>query len=75
MVTSAADQNANVIFGAVIDDQLKDEVRVTVIATGFGTQRRRRARAAVGEAGALGDRTPSFDPGDSLDVPSFLRDE
>jgi len=75
VVTGAADQNANVIFGAVIDDQLKDEVRVTVIATGFGTQRRRRARAAVGEAGALGGRTPSFYPGDSLDVPSFLRDE
>ena len=45
VVTGAADQNANVIFGAVIDDQLKDEVRVTVIATGFGAQRRRRARA------------------------------
>ena len=44
VVTSAADQNANVIFGAVIDDQLRDEVRVTVIATGFGAQRRRRRR-------------------------------
>ena len=43
VVTSAADQNANVIFGAVIDDALKDEVRVTVIATGFG---RRRTGAA-----------------------------
>src|SRR5881227_475100 len=40
VVTSAADQNANVIFGAVINDQLeRDEVRVTVIATGFGVQR------------------------------------
>src|SRR5207249_4983721 len=36
VVTSAADQNANVIFGAVINDSLGDEVRVTVIATGFG---------------------------------------
>src|ERR671939_772007 len=44
VVTSASDQNANVIFGAVIDEQLKDEVRVTVIATGFGAQRRRRRR-------------------------------
>ena len=41
VVTSAADQNANMIFGAVIDDALGDEVRVTVIATGFGGQRRR----------------------------------
>ena len=44
VVTSAADQNANVIFGAVIDDAQRDEVRVTVIATGFGAQRRRRTR-------------------------------
>jgi len=76
VVTGAADQNANVIFGAVIDDQLKDEVRVTVIATGFGAQRRRRARTSVGEASSpLGARQPEFDTGDSLDVPSFLRDE
>src|ERR1700751_1424182 len=47
VVTSAADQNANVIFGAVIDDQVRDEVRVTVIATGFGQQRRRRSRGLL----------------------------
>src|SRR5881397_1666671 len=41
VVTSAADQNANVIFGAVIDDSVGEEVRVTVIATGFGARRRR----------------------------------
>ena len=44
VVTSAADQNANVIFGAVIDERLSDEVRVTVIATGFGPARLRRRR-------------------------------
>src|ERR671914_2490396 len=42
VVTGAADQNANVIFGAVIDDSVGDEVQVTVIATGFGGQGRRR---------------------------------
>src|SRR6187397_3041438 len=35
IVHSAADANANIIFGAVIDDALSDEIRVTVIATGF----------------------------------------
>jgi len=75
VVTSAADQNANVIFGAVIDEGIDDEVRVTVIATGFGAQRRRRARAAVSEGAAAGSRGPEFDAGDSLEVPSFLRDE
>jgi len=73
VVTAAADQNANVIFGAVIDDQLADEVRVTVIATGFGTQRRRRARATVTD-GTLTPRDQDFDLGDSLEVPSFLRE-
>src|SRR5690348_2658829 len=73
VVTGAADQNANVIFGAVIDENLKDEVRVTVIATGFGAQRRRRARAGHGEA-PLPGRSPEFEPGDTLDVPSFLRE-
>ena len=47
MVTGAADQNANVIFGAVIDDSMGDEVRVTVIATGFGGSRRRQSRFYV----------------------------
>ena len=35
VVTSAADSNANVIFGAVIDDAMGDDVRVTAIATGL----------------------------------------
>ena len=76
VVTGAADQNANVIFGAVIDDSQADQVRVTVIATGFGAQRRRRARASLETAPVTGQRPPEFEPapGD-LDVPSFLRGE
>jgi cell division protein FtsZ len=35
IIQSAADANANIIFGSVIDESLSDEVRVTVIATGF----------------------------------------
>src|SRR6266487_1266863 len=46
VVTSAADQNANIIFGAVIDETKGDEVAVTVIATGFGGDRVRRRRRA-----------------------------
>src|SRR5436190_2438866 len=76
VVTGAADQNANVIFGAVIDDGIGDEVRVTVIATGFGgTARRRRRRDALKPAGAPRVETGGFDmPRDVLDVPPFLRD-
>jgi cell division protein FtsZ len=77
VVTGAADQNANVIFGAVIDDSLGDEVRVTVIATGFGAQRRRRrveaAQPAAAMAGGEDERRP--EPSDvDLEIPSFLRD-
>ena len=35
MITAAADSEANIIFGASIDDTLEDEVQITVIATGF----------------------------------------
>jgi cell division protein FtsZ len=76
VVTSAADQNANVIFGAVIDDAQRDEVRVTVIATGFGAQRRRRARTDAATATTPGRAPIEFDTsGETLDVPSFLRDD
>jgi cell division protein FtsZ len=78
VVTGAADQNANVIFGAVIDESLKDEVRVTVIATGFGAQRRRRRRETgvpveePAEQIAAGERFEVSE--EVLEVPSFLRD-
>ena len=79
VVTGAADQNANVIFGAVIDDSLGDEVQITVIATGFGGQgRRRRRREAEREPPipASAPATEGFDVSqDVLDVPSFLRDD
>jgi cell division protein FtsZ len=76
VVTGAADQNANVIFGAVIDDSLGDEVRVTVIATGFGAQRRRRRIEATQPAGAMsGVEEQQAERSDvDLEIPSFLRD-
>ena len=48
VVTGHADPNANVIFGAVIDESLGEDVRVTVIATGFGGGRPRRKRVGAG---------------------------
>jgi cell division protein FtsZ len=73
VVTSAADVNANVIFGAVIDDAMGDEVRVTVIATGFGGGRRRRRASAESQAAVPSSGTEQAENG--LDVPSFLRGE
>ncbi|MDH5334422.1 MAG: cell division protein FtsZ [Thermoleophilia bacterium] len=84
VVTAHADPNANVIFGAVVDESLSDELRVTVIATGFGgRQRRRRVEPAAAAAASpppavdlrsrLRGTTASDDM--EIDVPSFLRDE
>jgi cell division protein FtsZ len=79
VVTSAADANANVIFGAVIDDAKADEVTVTVIATGFGGDRRRRRRAetpSILSDQPITPREERFEGSEEvLDVPSFLRDE
>src|SRR5437773_421097 len=79
VVTAAADANANIIFGAVIDPGMGEEVRVTVIATGFGQQRRRgrrpeRQRVTVPDAPVAHEAgRESFDvPADMLDVPAFL---
>ena len=75
VVTEAADQNANVIFGAVIHEGLGGAVRVTVIATGFGESPRRRKRPAEREEGIPEAPRTGFDvPADVLEVPSFLRD-
>jgi cell division protein FtsZ len=78
LVTGAADQNANVIFGAVIDESLAGDVRVTVIATGFGAGgEHRRWRAARKSADRPRESTTeSFEvPEEVLEIPSFLRDD
>ncbi|HEU4703784.1 MAG TPA: cell division protein FtsZ [Conexibacter sp.] len=83
-VSEAAHPDANIIFGAMVDEKLDDQVWVTVVATGYGDQRGRKA--ARDELGAAGIRTelrePAGEPrvsrvGESarsreLDVPEFL---
>ena len=86
IVQSAADANANIIFGAVIDESMTDEVRVTVIATGFDKEHRAAARESErgGPSPRRGtDREVRFDDrqrrslelsDDDIDIPSFLKD-
>lgn len=52
IINSAADEDANIIFGTVIDESMGDQIRVTVIATGFdGTeQQASMAPRAAGRA-------------------------
>ncbi|MGI6659841.1 MAG: cell division protein FtsZ [Dethiobacteraceae bacterium] len=66
IVAEAADPDANIIFGAVIDESLQDEVRITVIATGFD-QRASERKQIIEE---LTQRTFN---NDDIDIPAFLR--
>ena len=87
VIANAADTDANVIFGAVIDESLGDQVRVTVIATGFDKERmqaRQAERPAETEVPRppvdLGEMLPpkthTFEMDDDiLDIPKFLRDK
>jgi cell division protein FtsZ len=85
VVQSAADSTANIIFGSVIDEQIGDEVRVTVIATGFdhGRARPRTAREETRDRASRRDRSPRVGErerssleisDDDIDIPPFLRD-
>ena len=60
MIQEEAHDDANIIFGAVIDERMKDEIRVTVIATGFGEKDERRqpinSLAAAAAAAAANNR-------------------
>jgi cell division protein FtsZ len=84
IVREAAAPNANIIFGAVIDENQGDEVRVTVIATGFdhGRARPRTAREETRQSVSRLDRNPRIDdrqrssleiPDDEIEIPPFLR--
>jgi cell division protein FtsZ len=69
IVREAADPDANIIFGAVIDEKAHDELRITVIATGFDAVRRTEEYVAPAD-----DRVKEpVKLIDDLDIPAFLR--
>src|ERR1700680_379906 len=83
IVQSAADSNSNLIFGAVIDDSLGEDVRVTVIATGFDHGHAHPSSARETTRRARRDRDVTMDDrqrssleirDDEIDIPSFLKD-
>jgi cell division protein FtsZ len=82
IVHQAADESANIIFGAVIDESLTDEVRVTVIGTGFDHRPGRAVREQRRQREGRPDRSPRIEERDrstleisdeEIDVPPFLR--
>jgi len=80
IISGAADSDANIIFGAAIDESMADQVKITVIATGFSEDKVRAvetkealealpAIATVEEGnGASEDKET-----DEFDIPAFMR--
>ncbi len=63
VITGAADDDAKVIFGLIFDESLGDEVRITVVATGFDSREHRRAPSLGGETELQGRSwKPSLSP-------------
>ncbi len=50
IIQNAAHEDANIIFGAVLDEKMKDDVKITVIATGFRTEWMRKRDPRVANA-------------------------
>jgi cell division protein FtsZ len=85
-IFDSADENANIIVGAVIDPEIKDDVRVTVIATGFKEKAEKVQLPQVKKWTAPREHTPrtadrilsktldvSESDDSSLEIPTFLR--
>lgn len=70
IISAAADPEANIIFGAVVDEKLGEEIRVTVIATGF--DQRPTPEKNKEKKNNDGFSFKSFES-DDLDIPAFLR--
>ena len=82
IIAEAVDEDANIIFGAVIDEKMQGEVRITVIATGFSGLPATRQSVASLERKTITSAAPKVvaataatnSNGDAgLDIPEFLR--
>ena len=79
LIRSAVDKDANIIFGAGIDEALTDEIKITVIATGFdmevvdGKSVKLIKDKEVPEESAEEEVASTKDIEDDLDIPIFLR--
>jgi cell division protein FtsZ len=86
IIHSAADANSNIIFGSVIDESLGDQIRVTVIATGFDHAKKNEIKARREDRDRprrrSNDRAPRMEErerntleiaDEDIEIPSFLR--
>jgi len=73
LVSQSADPDANIIFGAVIDENLKDEIQITVIATGFSNDKPKRPVKEKEEKRERDNLFGDYEEGIDLEIPTFLR--
>lgn len=81
VITDAVDPDANIIFGAVVDESLQGEIKITVIATGFGTKEA-RPLTDITKVNPLDNIEPKeisvkgkvkTEEEDELEIPAFIR--
>lgn len=81
LIRASVDKDANIIFGAGIDESLKDELKITVIATGFDIGSLENNKSATinnnnnnnNNAESIDQVAVAKDTEDELDIPIFLR--
>lgn len=78
LIQASADPEANIIFGAVIDENLNDQIVITVIATGFdkGPEIKRPGQLSSNERKKDSDtvkKSVVFDDDDGPEIPAFLK--
>lgn len=82
LIASSVDSDANIIFGATIDDQMVDQIKITVIATGFDETKKKLQdltgkvdiQEAHDDTNALSEGSEELPPEqDQWDIPAFLR--
>jgi len=77
VITEAADPEANIIFGAVINDSYTGEIKITVVATGFDYKQNDtsalRSRQVFAPKSTSTDEMPVKQTDNELDIPAFIR--
>ena len=86
IIAAAADPDANIIFGAIIDESMRDQIKITVIATGFDSTRqtlKEFVNPMVNKVETTTepqediplptDQDAPIEEGDTWDIPAFLR--
>jgi len=77
LISSEADENVNFIMGIVFNEEMKDEVQVTVIATGFDTTNEEQSSVQANKASLpkVGNLQNLFQDDDIFEIPIFLKNK